>query len=59
MPLSELKKVQLQKRFMLMTQDSIDHPKMLCMSILSLSGGIDSEWKRYSSPLSIEKMLVF
>ena len=28
---------------------------MLCMSILQLSGGIESEWKHCSSLLSIEK----
>ena len=36
MPLLELKKVQLQERFLLMTHDSIDHIKTLCMSVLSL-----------------------
>ena len=33
MLLHELKKVQLQERFMLMTHDSIGRLKMLCMSI--------------------------
>ena len=37
----------------------ITHLKTLCMSILSLSGGVESEWKRYGSPVSVEKMLVF
>ena len=55
----ELKKVQLQECFMLMIHDSIGHLKTLCMSILSLGGGIEFEWKRYSSLLSIQKMLVF
>ena len=59
MPLHELKKVQLQKCFMLMTHDSIGHLKTLCMSVLLLNGGAKSEWKRYSSPLSVEKMLAF
>ena len=31
-----------------MTQYSIGHLKTFCMSILSLSGGIESEWKRCS-----------
>ena len=39
----ELKKVQLQEHFMLMTQDSIGHLKMLCMSILSLAVALESE----------------
>ena len=58
MPPHVLKQVQLQERFMLMTHNSIGHLKMLCMSILSLSGGVESEWKRYSSPLlNAEKIL--
>ena len=40
MPLHELKQVQLQERFRLMTHDSIGHLKMLCMSVLSLSGSV-------------------
>ena len=56
MPLHELQQVQLE-RFMLMTHDSIGHLKTLCMSVLLLSGGIESEWKGCSSPLSIEKTL--
>ena len=32
----ELKKVQLQERYMLVIQDSIGHLKTLCMSVLSL-----------------------
>ena len=55
MPLSELKKVQLKELFMLMIQDSIGCLKTLCMSVLSLSGGMESEWKCCSSPLSLEK----
>ena len=51
MPLNEL----LQEHIMLMTHDSIGHLKMLCMSILSLSGGIEFEWKHCSSLLSVEK----
>ena len=42
---------------MLMTQDSIGHLKTLYMGVLSLSGGVESEWKCYSSPLSVEKCL--
>ena len=57
--LHELKKIQLQERFMLTTQDFIGHLKTLCMSILLLSSGVESEWKPYSSPLSVEKMLAF
>ena len=55
MPLHKLKKVQLQEHFL--TQDSIGHLQILCLSILLPSGGIESEWKRCSSPLSTEKML--
>ena len=55
MPHHELKQVQLQERFTLMTQDSIGHQKLCCMSVSLLSGGIESEWKHYSSPLSVEK----
>ena len=33
MPLHELKKVQIQEHFMLLTHDSIGHLKMLCMSV--------------------------
>ena len=40
-----------------MTHDSIGHLKMLCVSVLSLSGGVESAWKRWSSPLSLEKSL--
>ena len=53
----ELEKVQLHKRFMLMTQDSIGHLKMLCMSVLLLGSGMEFEWKCCSSLLSIEKTL--
>ena len=41
--LHELKKVQLQERFTLVTQDSIAHQKTLCMSILSLAMVFQSE----------------
>ena len=41
--LHELKKVQLQERYMLVTQDSIGHLKMLCMSVLSLAVALESE----------------
>lgn len=44
---------------MLMKHDSNAHLKMLCLSVLLLSGGIESEWKSCSSRLSVEKMLVF
>ena len=40
MPLHELKKVQLQECFTLMTQDFIGRLKTLCMNILSLSGDV-------------------
>ena len=55
MLLHKLKKVQ--QCFMLMTHGSIGHLKTL--SVLSLSSGVEFEWKRYGSPLSIEKMLAF
>ena len=42
-----------------MTQSSIGRLKTLCMSILSLSGGVESEWKCCSSLLSIEKCVAF
>ena len=51
MPLHELKKVQLQEH--LMTRDSIFHLKTLCTSVLSLSGGVKSEWNICSLLLSI------
>ena len=51
----ELKNFRLQEPFTLMTHDSIGHLKTPCMSILSLSGGVESEWKLYSLSLSIEK----
>ena len=51
----ELKKVQLQERYTLVTQDSIGHLKTLCMSVLSLVVALESEWKRYSSSQSDEK----
>ena len=38
-----------------MTQDSIGHLKMLCMSVLSLAEAFESEWKRYSSLQSNKK----
>ena len=46
--LHELKKVQLQEWYTLLTQDSIGHLKTLCMSVLSLVMALESEWKRYS-----------
>ena len=51
----ELKKVQLQERYTLVTQDSIGHLKTLCMSVLSLVVALESEWKRYSSSQSDKK----
>ena len=57
MPLHELKQVQLQDHFTLMTHDSISHLKTLCMSIFLLSGSAEFEWKCCSSLLSIEKPL--
>ena len=42
-PLHELKKVQLQERYTLVTQDSIGHLKTLCMSVLSLVVALESE----------------
>ena len=50
-----VEKIQLQERFTLMTHDFVGHLKTLYMSVLSLNGGFESEWKRYSSPLSVEK----
>ena len=41
--LHELKKVQLQERFMLVTQDSIGHLKTLCMGGLTLAVAFESE----------------
>ena len=41
----------------LSAQDSIDRLQMLCMSVLLLSGVVESELKCCSSPLSVEKML--
>ena len=41
----------------LMTQDYIGRVQMLCMSVLLMSGGTESERKRCNSPLSVEKML--
>ena len=38
-----------------MTQDSIGHMKTFFISVLSLSGGVEFEWKHYSSQLSVEK----
>ena len=43
MPLQMLKQVQLKERFMLMTHDSIGHLKTLYMSVLSLTGCVESE----------------
>ena len=57
MPLHELKQVQLKEHFMGMTNDSFGHLKMLCMIILLLSGGVESEWEYCSSLLSIGKIL--
>ena len=37
-----------------MTQDSIGRLKTLCVSVLSLSGGVESEWK-CSLLLGVEK----
>ena len=53
-PLHELKKVP--ECFTLVIHDSIGHLKTLCMSVLSLSGGIESEWKCCNSPLSVVKI---
>ena len=41
--LHELKKVQLQERYTLVTQISIGHLKTLCMSVLSLVVALESE----------------
>ena len=51
------KKVQLQEHFMLMTQDSAGHLKTLCISILLLSDGVESEWKHCSSTSCVEKTI--
>ena len=41
-----------------MIHDSIGHLKMLCMGVLSQSGGIESECKHHSSSFStLKKML--
>ena len=53
--LHELKKVQLQKRYTLVTQGSIGHLKTLCMSVLSLVVALESEWKSFSSSQSDKK----
>ena len=50
-----LKKVQLQERYTLVTQDSIGHLKTLCMSVLLLAVALESEWKPYSSSQSVKK----
>ena len=42
-----------------MAQDFTGHLKTLRKRVLSLSGGAESEWKRYSSPLSIVKTPAF
>ena len=55
--LYELNKVQLQERFMFITQDSIGCQKMPCVNVLSLSGGVESEWKRFGSPPSVGKKM--
>ena len=57
--LHELKKVKLQEWYTLVTQDSIGHLKMLCMSVLSLVVALECEWKRYSSSQSDKKTLAF
>ena len=54
-----LKKVQLQERYTLLTQDSIGHLKTICMSVLSLVVALESEWKRDSSSQSDKKTLAF
>ena len=43
----------------LLTQDSIGHLKMLCVSVLSPVVALESEWKHYSSSQSDKKMLAF
>ena len=57
--LHELKQVQLQECFTLLTHDSIGHLKTLCMSTLSLAVAFESEWKCYSSSQSNKKTLEF
>ena len=59
MLLHELKKVQLQERFTLMTYGAIGHLKTLCMSVYGYTVAFESEWKCHSSPLNAEKMLPF
>ena len=56
---TELKKVQLQERYTLVTQDSIGHLKTLCISVLLLVVALKSEWKCYSSSQSDKKALAF
>ena len=59
--LHDLKKVQLQERYTLLTQDSFGHLKTvtLCMSILSLVVAMESEWQRDNSSQSDKKTLEF
>ena len=45
------------KNFSCSWHDSVGHVKTLCMSILLLSGCVESEWKHCSSLLTVEKTL--
>ena len=56
MSIHDVEKVWLQLCSMLITRIMV-HLKTLSTSVLSLIGGIESEWKCCSSPLSVEKTL--
>ena len=62
MLLHELKNVQLQECFKLLTHDSIGHLQTLCMSVLQLSDGVESERKNGNTaahPSVLKKCLAF
>ena len=42
-----------------MTQDFIGHLKTLCMIVLSLSGGMEFEWKHVAHRSALKKCLAF
>ena len=50
---------QIQEHFTLMPHDSFGHLNTLCMSVLSLSGGVESEWKRSAHRSALKKRLAF
>ena len=56
MLIHELKKVHLQEHtFHAHDTGFIGRLKMLCMDVSSPRSSVESEWKRCSSPLSVEK----